>query len=388
MESIESNPSLQHVVNGIYDAALEPGLWPEVISNIGAYCRSSFAMLSWRDRARSEGPLALRIETRLSELVDEYFKGLVMTDPMIRIVDGPVDVPTLNEYWEPRQEFLTSERYKLVHRPAGVDDRACVLVLRGDHEVNATITVARGPKEDRYDSRALVPLRELSPHVRRALQVTHRCRGDAEHRESLIATLNRVEDGIFFVDATNRIVFSNDAAERLLKRQVLTVRNGRLAAPLDTESIALDTLLKRVTKTGDGSETDPGGRLSLHGADGELCATVVASPLRTSHINERFGPKPVRAAVFVRERIAFTQPGPEMLRTLFSLTPAELHLAQGLGNGLRLQEIADGRGVSKETMRSQLSSIFNKTGVRRQSDLIKVLLTAQRTWQGGDSLRN
>ena len=48
------------------------------------------------------------------------------------------------------------------------------------------------------------------------------------------------------------------------------------------------------------------------------------------------------------------------------------------------QEIANTVGVTDNTVRSQIKSIFSKTGVRRQSDLVRLLLNnAQPTIQTG-----
>lgn len=61
------------------------------------------------------------------------------------------------------------------------------------------------------------------------------------------------------------------------------------------------------------------------------------------------------------------------LRESFSLTPAELRLAQRLGEGLSLNEAAMALGVSSSTVRNQLRSIFEKVGVHRQSELVRLL---------------
>jgi DNA-binding CsgD family transcriptional regulator len=63
------------------------------------------------------------------------------------------------------------------------------------------------------------------------------------------------------------------------------------------------------------------------------------------------------------------------LRALFGLTEAEALLARGLLDGRRLAEIAASRDVSVETVRTQLRSLFRKTGVSRQADLMRMLLT-------------
>jgi DNA-binding CsgD family transcriptional regulator len=61
------------------------------------------------------------------------------------------------------------------------------------------------------------------------------------------------------------------------------------------------------------------------------------------------------------------------LRTVFRLTDAEARLATQMALGESLENVADQFGIAKETARSQLKSIFTKTGVHRQAELVAVL---------------
>ena len=57
----------------------------------------------------------------------------------------------------------------------------------------------------------------------------------------------------------------------------------------------------------------------------------------------------------------------------FGLTPAEVRLARKLRDGRSLQEAADELSVSVNTVRNQLRAVFDKMGLKRQSDLIRAL---------------
>ena len=63
----------------------------------------------------------------------------------------------------------------------------------------------------------------------------------------------------------------------------------------------------------------------------------------------------------------------DLLHGLFDLTPAEGNLAQQLVTGETLTSLADKLDLSQETLRSQLKSIFAKTGTHRQSMLVRLL---------------
>jgi len=64
-----------------------------------------------------------------------------------------------------------------------------------------------------------------------------------------------------------------------------------------------------------------------------------------------------------------------ILKELFGLTNAEAQLAADLANGCSLDIYAEKYGVSKNTVRNQLKSCFNKTGVKRQAELVKLILS-------------
>lgn len=60
----------------------------------------------------------------------------------------------------------------------------------------------------------------------------------------------------------------------------------------------------------------------------------------------------------------------ERLHRLFGLTKAEANITVQLANGNSLENIAEARGVSVDTVRAQVRSVFHKTGIHRQGELI------------------
>lgn len=67
--------------------------------------------------------------------------------------------------------------------------------------------------------------------------------------------------------------------------------------------------------------------------------------------------------------------GPEAARDgqIFGLTPAEWRLALELRKGLSVSDAAFALGISVNTARTQVKSIFSKLGVSRQSELVRRL---------------
>lgn len=66
----------------------------------------------------------------------------------------------------------------------------------------------------------------------------------------------------------------------------------------------------------------------------------------------------------------------ELAAWVYSLSPAQQRIAALVAEGLPLTEIADRLEITPNTARTHLNRIFDKTGVRTQPALVRILLTA------------
>ena len=64
----------------------------------------------------------------------------------------------------------------------------------------------------------------------------------------------------------------------------------------------------------------------------------------------------------------------EQLKQLYQLTNAEARLANGIINGLSLEQIAEETEVKYSTLKSYLKVIFQKTGTNKQHELVSCIL--------------
>jgi len=63
------------------------------------------------------------------------------------------------------------------------------------------------------------------------------------------------------------------------------------------------------------------------------------------------------------------------VRRLYGLTDAEARVVAALTLGETVDQIATAHGVRVSTVRAQVRSIFEKTGVHRQTDLVRLALS-------------
>ncbi|MDB5978878.1 MAG: helix-turn-helix transcriptional regulator, partial [Nevskia sp.] len=114
------------------------------------------------------------------------------------------------------------------------------------------------------------------------------------------------------------------------------------------------------------SVTRPSGRAKL----GVLVRQI---PLGTWSESRQ---RPAVAVLLRDPESSAAQPSHELVSRLFGLTRMEAALALLLAEGLTLDEAAEKMDVRRNTARTHLRSIFCKTGVTRQTMLVRLLLNS------------
>jgi DNA-binding CsgD family transcriptional regulator len=80
------------------------------------------------------------------------------------------------------------------------------------------------------------------------------------------------------------------------------------------------------------------------------------------------------AAVFVSDPDVRLESSEQHLRGLYALTVVEARLAAWLSQGKSVSEAAEAMGITVNTARAYLKRVYDKTGVRRQAELVRLLL--------------
>jgi DNA-binding CsgD family transcriptional regulator len=91
---------------------------------------------------------------------------------------------------------------------------------------------------------------------------------------------------------------------------------------------------------------------------------------------EREGASSTSVAVFISDPEDTHSPGHDVLRELYGLTPAEARLVRRLASGRSLREVARLHAVALSTVRSQVKGVLQKTGTRRQAELVALVTTS------------
>ncbi|GEM_PF-1241762 len=209
-------------------------------------------------------------------------------------------------------------------------------------------------------------LRAIAPELQQAVE---RWKWLAQLRganQMTLDTLDLAGQGAVFLNRRGTVLDCNQTAHSMLVDGRLHIRQGHLAGPDEASNQKLALMIGRCL---DHPDTG-GGRVQIECSDGTLTVQCAPCPADMAF------PWPQRPAAIViiadprqrlRKRI-------EELSRLNGLTRAEIELAIAIVETGSRKSAAESRGVSDATARAQLTSIFDKTGVRRQTELVRLLM--------------
>lgn len=358
---------LNLIAGSLYDAAMEPRLWPQALDRMGDALGGAALVAGYHRKSGLCFSTANRLDPEAMALLFTRYARPETNPFLANIPRLPLLVPVERQAVVDEKDYWKSEIFNEVFRPQRlVHAAASCLAREGEHLITCGVLRRAGARFE-ADDRHLYG--GFLPHLRRALELTIRL-SDADlarRRAASIADANA--DGLVVVDDLRRILFNNVAAERLLARgDGLCRRRGLLDAqdPVHGRSLAQlvqDAALCRNLR---------GGSISIGCTNGALPLAVIVTPL-PEDLRGTANPGAAAALISIIDLTARPVPPGQHLAQLFNLSKAEITLALALFEGKRPDDIALQRAVRITTIRSQIRSILAKTGTHRQSELIRLL---------------
>lgn len=186
--------------------------------------------------------------------------------------------------------------------------------------------------------------------------------------------LNHVAVGIFLLDDQCRVLFRNRRAEELLAEAdgISVSREGVLRGEKPQQTQAMRTIIDTAITSATTGTRQPTEAVALSRSSGRRSLFAVACPLGRGPARPG---EPV-VGLFVTDPERRLSAAAEAVAQLYGLSPAETRLALALARGLRLDEIADEFGISRNTVSYTMKNLFRKTETDRQADLISLFIAS------------
>jgi DNA-binding CsgD family transcriptional regulator len=281
-------------------------------------------------------------------------------------VEQILTVPDLVPY----DEFRRGRFYQEWAEPQGWVDAAMVALTR-TASCCAYLSIARHEASGMVDTEMRRRMGLIVPHMRRAISIYR----TIESKEAETATFADIFDGmnagVILIDANCGIVHANTAGKDILSSgDLLRSIGGRLAAG----DASVDQTLRETVAGTEQNDTESCAKsivLPLAARDGERYLAHVL-PL-TSVARRRASARSAAAAMFVRKAALEAPSPPEVIRSSYNLTPAELRVLLAIVEIGGVPDVAAALGIADTTVKTHLSRLFEKTGAARQADLVKLV---------------
>jgi len=362
---------LFELIGEIYDAALDPGLWRDVVGRAGRFVGGPAASIF------SKSPIAGTGNVYYESGIDPYYRDLyfqkyVTLDPAttghyFADIGEPVATADLMPY----EEFLETRFYEEWAKPQGLVDFVSA-VLDKSVTSAALFGVFRHERDGIVDDETRRRMRLIVPHIRRAVLVGRLIDLKSAEAATFADTLDGLSAGICLVDSSGRIVHANAACHVILDAgDLFSTAGGRLVAR-DAES---DQSLQRLFAAAGGGDAAIGTQgiaLPLTAPDGARYVAHVL-PLTSGARRLTGVAYTAIAAVFIRKTILETPSPPEVIARTYKLTPTELRVLLAIVEVGGVPEVAGALGVAETTIKTHLGRLFVKTGAARQADLVKIV---------------
>ncbi len=381
------NPAPDHLLPLLYETATDNDQWLPFLSNLGQQLDARLATLIARDEsARCNLVLQTGADPEAQRLYQSYYNEIdvFFYAAQQRGFNIPGSVA-------PAQAFISDKELRATEY---CNDfllkfgwfQHCFALFGNNGIAETNVSLMRGPHEDAFGHTELDYLRFLGPHIQQALRLGERFRQLRAESEGRKAALDQLSLGVVYVDARGRILGTNAAAEATLsRRDGLSSQGGYLRALQPSENRALSAAIAGTCVNSVGRK-NPGGALLITRRSPAKPLQAIVGPV--SHGLDVLPAGPA-AVVFIHDLSARSRPRADILKDLYGLTPAELRVTFLLLDGLSAEEISELLSVSRNTVKTQIRSIFAKMGVRRQTELVRalMLLPSEGTTPNGQSLR-
>ena len=285
----------------------------------------------------------------------------------------------------PDSLLVHTEWYTDFVRPQGVfHSMAPVLDCRDGRTVSAPML--REEDAGNYTDEEQLVLRSLVPFLEQAFRLHNRLTAAEAAGSALRSLLDSLPNAVFLVDAEGRVVDANLAARDLAaEADGLAVLGGHLVVDSRPRLATLSLLLRGFACDGLNPALGPGTVFRIERPSGRQAYVAELVPL--AQLPSAAAHPHAEAALIVSDPDDASPCNPELLQRLFGLSQAESRLASLLVAGHDLADATAEMNITQSTGKTHLQHIFNKTGVNRQAELIRLVLKSTGALRGTSTLQ-
>ena len=356
------------VLDFLYSAAGEPERWGlflgEVAHHLDAACVAFVSIDPSAQRHSIEAHLGvpeelIRLYSQYYGAIDPWFLGYQKRKTRGWVGRGTELCP--------RHEVENTEFHQDFLRPIGIIHQ-CGIINEDPRGKLAVLTALRRPNQNDYGKEDVAFLNCLTPHLSRALLLHGKMMDLQQTSAAASQVLDSMDVALLGLSREGKICFTNALADSILgSGAILRVENDCVAVRDPRSAAAWQQSWNAAVDP----ELHSGAALkALTLCDERQFLYVTMLPFRG---NASLFPGAVKVLVVITDPAVQPKSREQLLIDLFGLTPSEARVAMLLLSGLEPKEISELTETTLNTVRFQLKVIYRKTGVSRQSQLVRLV---------------
>lgn len=369
--------SLSRLVDAGYAAGLGQASWTDYADQASQLLGCRAAFFHFRDA--TDPQRSFRVSGGLGE---EFAREMAAAD-----VEGEEDL-----YWRtmsrapagtvhladdivPRERQHDLPLYRRLSAPWNLEYHL-MGVVNHDPQHLAVFSLARSARDTpfRPEDKPLFGSIVLS-HLRRSLDLGRWVGNLADTNAIFEALCNEAPYGLLVADGQGRLLMSNRKADRMLVEGdgLGIARGGGLEAHDPAAHARLQASLAAVNGSSGDSLRPPPVPVLVPRRSGRPPYYVVVTPLgMRSMLQARPGRATCAYVIHDEQPSVWTTLSPAFIAA-YDLSRSEVRLCDALLGGRTLPEAAELLAISRNTAKTHLARIFDKTGVRSQNALMRLL---------------
>jgi DNA-binding CsgD family transcriptional regulator/GAF domain-containing protein len=356
----------------LVDAPGEPRGFEAFVRRLGEVLHGLTPGLYLHDRQHRILQVTPDADPSWTRAYDEYFVAHDVRRPRIRAL--PARAVYVGQELARDSELGDSEFYNDFLRPQRLFHALGAVVVKDDEGRIGVLRVMR-PRARPFREEERDFLRLVLPHLARALELFQRLEALRAERDASAELLNAIDGGLVLLDRECRVLLANRYAESLLATaDGLMSVHGTLVASAPEDGVVLRHLIAAVASRDPRRPESAGGALVVRRRSRRRSYQVLVSPLVAPWLAT--APRQAAVALFVNDPERGPGADEAVVCRYLGLTPAEGRVVLALARGLSLAEIAREGGVSLNTVRTHVKRSLAKARVRRQADLVRLVLSA------------
>jgi DNA-binding CsgD family transcriptional regulator len=369
-DGLEYEDLLMHIYCGVHQ--VPP--WNSFLQSLQRALDVSTATLVLRQPSDCDGGVMVSVGTN-EDCETRYRKSDYKDDPFLGIPTGYLF--TLNDVIAPENLQKTAYYNGLLNDARVRIDQ--MLAIDIDVPVfgvaKLRMSRRRGMPEFSLAEKSLFV--RMIPHLEEALG--HYARNTVMKIESSVYSraLNQLLMGVMILDQKDEIICCNEIAETIVTQSpLIEMSEGQIHIEDSSKRSAWNNAIRDARAAFRVGSQEDIGALRLSRTEQHKAHVIQLLVRPFSLPNYDFSTADIGLAVFISDGAMRHILSRDVIRQLFGLTRAESMLVLKLCDGLAVGQAAFALNISTNTARSQLRSVYEKTGAHRLSELIGLIFNS------------